>query len=77
VKLAQPQFFRSELPVMHKIEIALRGAGGDYNYVQSPKIARSVYISFGDLDVESSDNYFDKFPGEPAAVTLRSSAKID
>jgi beta-mannosidase len=38
--------------------------------LQSPKLARSVYISFGDPDVESSDNYFDLFPGEPATVTL-------
>ena len=77
MKLTQPQFFRSEMPVMSKIETALRKTGGGYTItLQSPKLVRSVYISFGDLDVESSD-YFDLLPGEPAAVTLRSVATID
>jgi beta-mannosidase len=67
-----------ELPVMPKIEATLSQSGGDYTIrLQSPKLARSVYVSFGDLDVESSDNYFDLLPGEPATVTLRSPATID
>jgi beta-mannosidase len=45
--------------------------------LQSPQLARSVYISFGDLDVESSDNYFDLLPGERATVTLKSTATIE
>jgi len=66
------------LPVAPKIEATLNPAGGNYTItLQSPKLARSVYISFGDLDVESSDNYFDLLPGEPATVALKSSATID
>ena len=67
-----------ELPVMPKVESTLNKTGGDFTLtLQSPKLARGVYISFGELDVESSDNYFDLLPGEPATVTLKSSATID
>jgi beta-mannosidase len=67
-----------QLPVAPKIEATLSPAGGNYAIrLQAPQLARSVYISFGDLDVESSDNYFDLLPGEPATVTLKSAATID
>ncbi|HMD17231.1 MAG TPA: glycoside hydrolase family 2 protein [Terriglobales bacterium] len=73
-----------QLPVMPKIEATLSPGGKDNNKdkdytitLQSPKLARGVYISFGDLDVESSDNYFDLLPGEPATITLKSAATID
>ena len=67
-----------QLPAMPKIEATLSPAGKDYTItLQSPKLARSVYISFADLDVESSDNYFDLLPGESATITLKSSATID
>ena len=38
-------------------------------------LARHVYVSFGDNDVEVSDNYFDLLPGEP--VTLQLKTKLD
>jgi beta-mannosidase len=67
-----------ELPVMPKIETALSKTGEDYTVtLQSPKLARSVYMSFGDLDVQSSDNYFDLLPGETATIRLKSSASLD
>jgi len=67
-----------ELPVAPKIEATLSKTGGDYTItLQSSKLARGVSISFGDLDVESSDNYFDVLPGESVAVTLKSSAPLD
>jgi beta-mannosidase len=40
-------------------------------------LARSVYLSFGDLDVKLSDNYFDLLPGETAEITATSSASLD
>ena len=40
--------------------------------VSSPVLARSVYLSFGDLDVKVSDNYFDVLPGETVEVTAES-----
>lgn len=67
-----------ELPVMPKIEASL-GKGGDAYTItlQSAKLARSVYLSFGDLDVQASDNYFDLLPGETATITLKSPATLD
>jgi beta-mannosidase len=67
-----------DLPVAPKIEATLNKTGADYTLtLQSPQLARGVYVSFGDLDVENSDNYFDLLPGESATITLKSSATLD
>jgi len=67
-----------ELPVAPKIETTLNKAGDDYTVtVQSSKLARSVYLSFGDLDVQSSDNYFDLLPAEPVTLHLKSAATLE
>jgi beta-mannosidase len=67
-----------ELPVMPKIEATVDQTGAGYTVtLQSSKLARGVYVSFGDLDVESSDNYFDLLPGEPVTIILKSSATSD
>jgi beta-mannosidase len=67
-----------QLPAAPRIEATLNPAGADYTItLQSSELARSVYISFADLDVETSDNYFDLLPGEPATFTLKSAATID
>jgi beta-mannosidase len=67
-----------ELPVAPKIETTLNKTGADYAVtLQSSKLARSVYLSFGDLDVQSSDNYFDLLPGETVTLHLKSSATLD
>ncbi len=69
-----------QLPVNPKIEtnVVQAQSGGNYTItLQSSNLARDVYVSFGDLDVESSDNYFDLLPGESATITLKSSASID
>jgi beta-mannosidase len=64
-----------DLPVAPKIETSLGKTGEDYTItLQSPKLARSVYLSFGDLDVQSSDNYFDLLPGEQVTLHLKSGA---
>ena len=42
--------------------------------VNSPVLARSVYLSFGQLDVKVSDNYFDVLPGETVELTAESKA---
>ncbi len=67
-----------ELPVMPKIETTLSKTGTDYTVtLQSAQLARGVYVSFGDLDVDASDNYFDLLPGESVAITLKSAATLD
>jgi beta-mannosidase len=45
--------------------------------VTSPVLARSVYLSFGNLDVKVSDNYFDLLPGETVEITASSTASLD
>ena len=67
-----------ELPVAPKIETTVDKTGGDYTVtLKSAKLARSVYLSFGDLDANLSDNYFDLLPGEPVTLTVKSSATLD
>jgi beta-mannosidase len=67
-----------ELPVRPKIETTLTKAGEDYSVtLQSSQLARNVYLSFGDLNVETADNYFDLLPSEPVTIRLKSSATLD
>jgi beta-mannosidase len=64
-----------ELPVAPRIETTLNKSEDGYTVtVASSKLARSVYLSFGDLEVQSSDNYFDLLPAEPVTLHLTSSA---
>jgi beta-mannosidase len=67
-----------ELPAKPKIETTFSKADEDFTVtLQSPQLARNVYLSFGDLNVQASDNYFDLLPGEPATIRLKSSASLD
>jgi len=60
------------------LKVETTGANGSYKVrVTSPVLARSVYLSFGDLDVKVSDNYFDLLPGETAEITATSAASLD
>jgi len=45
--------------------------------VTSPVLTRSVYLSFENLDVKVSDNYFDVLPGETVEVSAESKASTD
>jgi beta-mannosidase len=67
-----------ELPAGVKIENSLAKTADGYTLtLQSPTLARSVYASFGDLDVQVSDNYFDLLPKEAVTVTLKTSASLE
>jgi beta-mannosidase len=46
-------------------------------HLTSNVLARSVCLSFGALDVELSDNYFDLLPGEVVDLRIKSSASLD
>jgi beta-mannosidase len=66
------------LPVAPKIEPTLGKSGEGYTLsLQSSQLARSVYVSFGDLHVETSDNYFDLLPDEPVELKVKSSASLE
>jgi beta-mannosidase len=67
-----------ELPVSPKIESRLAKTADGYTLtLQSPTLARSIQISFGDLDVQVSDNYFDLLPKEPVTVPVKTSIPLD
>ena len=61
-----------------QLKIETTGAKDSYKIrITSPVLARSVYLSFGDLDVQVSDNYFDLLPGETAEIKATSTASLD
>jgi beta-mannosidase len=61
-----------------QLKVETTGAKGSYKIrVSSPVLARSVYIYFGSLDVELSDNYFDLLPGETVEIAAASAASFD
>jgi beta-mannosidase len=63
-------------PATLKVEIS--GTSGSYKIrVTSPVLARDVYLSFGDIDVKISDNYFDILPGETTEITVTTPAALE
>jgi beta-mannosidase len=61
-----------------RLKVETSGANGSYKVrITSPVLARSVYLSFGSLDVQVSDNYFDLLPGETTEITAMSAASLD
>jgi beta-mannosidase len=40
-------------------------------------LARDVYLSFGDLEVKLSDNYFDLMPGETTEIVATGKVSLD
>jgi beta-mannosidase len=61
-----------------QLKIETTGSNGNYKIrVSSPVLARSVYLSFANLDVKVSDNYFDLMPGETVEITATSAASLD
>ena len=66
------------LPIAPEIESSLSKSGDGYSVkLQSKKLARCAFLSFGDLNVQTSDNYFDLLPGETVTVDLKSSATME
>jgi beta-mannosidase len=67
-----------ELPVSPKIESRLTKTADGYALtLKSAALARDVQISFGDLDAQVSDNYFDLLPGEEVTVTVKAGAAAE
>lgn len=67
-----------DLPAKPAIESAVGGAAGDYTVtLRSPALARDVYLTFGDMDVQPSDNYLDLLPGEAVTVHVKTNASLE
>ena len=61
-----------------QLKVETTGAKGRYKIrISSPVLARSVYLSFGNLDVQLSDNYFDLLPGETEEITATGAVSLD
>jgi beta-mannosidase len=54
-----------------------RWSGANEITLRSPVLARHVALTFGDLDVHASDNYFDLLPGESVTVKLDTKANAE
>jgi len=64
------------LPVAHlSAEIAADRTGYTV-HISSDTLARDVALSFGNLDAEPSDNYFDLLPGETVSVHIASMFRL-
>ena len=67
-----------------QVETELNDAGtaawGSHVYklrLISKVLARSVYVTFGNNDVDISDNYFDLIPNQPVEITVLSKTGMD
>ncbi len=61
-----------------EIHPEITGSNGNYQLkLTSPVLARHVYLSFGNSDIEVSDNYFDLLPNESVTVQLQGAASAD
>ncbi len=61
-----------------QLKVDASGAKGSYKVrITSAELARSVYLSFGSLDAQVSDNYFDLLPGEMVEIAVTSAATLD
>jgi beta-mannosidase len=64
-------------PAQLKVEVTTDKITNAEIRITSPVLARSVYLSFGNLDVKVSDNYFDILPGETIVITARNVGSLD
>jgi beta-mannosidase len=61
-----------------QLKIDASGVKGSYKiHITSAVLARSVYLSFGSVEAQVSDNYFDLLPGETVEIEVTSAATLD
>lgn len=65
------------LPLPHIHTQLARTNDGYTLTLASDALAREVWVSFGNLDANVSDNSFDILPGQSVTLTVRSSAGLD
>jgi beta-mannosidase len=60
-----------------QIESRWTQENGEYQlHLSSRVLARSVYVSFGDMDAKVSDNYFNLLPNESVTIAVDSKASL-
>jgi len=61
-----------------QLKVEATGSNGHYVIrISSQVLARDVYLSFGDLDAQVTDNYFDILPRDSAIVGVTGTATLD
>jgi beta-mannosidase len=65
------------LPLPHVRTQLAKTNDGYMLTLDSDKLASEVWVSFGDVDAEVSDNAFDILPGQRVTVAIRSKASLD
>jgi beta-mannosidase len=67
-----------QLPLKPAIQSTVTGQGPSYTLkLRSPVLARSVYLSFGEIQATPADNFFDLIPGEQMVIQVTSPATIE
>jgi beta-mannosidase len=66
-----------DLPEAQIISELTSETGGYRLRLSSKVLARSVYISLGDIDAKLSENYINLIPGEPQDIRIEASAPLD
>jgi len=65
------------LPEAQIVSDLAADAGGYRLRLSSKVLARSVYVSLGDLDAKLSENYINLIPGEAQDIRIETSAPLD
>ncbi len=66
------------LPASPRIESAFAKSADGYTLtLTSPVLAPNVYVSFGDVDAVTSDNYVDLLPGEAVTISLKTPVALE
>ena len=61
-----------------EIETQLTKSGNGFDLIlKSPVLAKSVLVAFGDLNVETLDNYVDLLPHEPVVLHIKTNATAE
>jgi beta-mannosidase len=66
-----------QLPSPHVDAKIEAGSDGYTLTLSTDKLARDVWVSFGDLDADVSDNAFDLLPGQSVTLTVHGKATLD
>jgi beta-mannosidase len=61
-----------------EVSAQIKPSGPGFNVtLSSPVLARSTYVSFGEADVDFSDNYIDLLSNEPVTIHITSKASLE
>jgi beta-mannosidase len=66
-----------QLPEAHIVSDLTSNSGAYRLQLSSKVLARSVFVSLGDMDAKLSENYVNLIPGEPQDIRIETSASLE